>query len=246
MRGEPVHNLICARAFRARRQVRTVDHQNRNIQRAGGVDFGNRALPASVFTDQKLNPLILKQLQIIRQCKGAACHGDRVIRHQGRQIGLIHKAQHIVVLGLGRKGIHMQPPKRQHDALRGAAQGGNGAVDIRHGLPAIQRISLPRGAREGHKRRAGLGAGAMGVPAHLRGEGMGCVNHMGDGVLTNVIGQAFGATKAALSGGQGLGFGAAHAACVAEGGLQPLIGYGLREGAGLGCAAKNKEMLRHV
>ncbi len=246
MRGEPVQHLIRRGAFGAWRQVRTVDHQNRNVQRAGRMDFGNRPLPAGIFADQQLDPLILEEFQIVFQRKGAACHGDRVMWHQRRHVGRINDAQNVVMLRLGRESVHVQAPKGQHDALCGSRQSGNRAVDIRHMFPTVQRVSLPRWSGKRRKGRVCLGAGFVGVPAHLRGKGMGGVDHMGEGVLPDVGRQAFWAAKAPFAGRQRLRFGAAHASCIAEGGTQPLIGYGLRKGAGLGCAAKNKEMLRRV
>jgi hypothetical protein len=84
------------------------------------------------------------------------------------------------VLRLGREGIEMLAADGEEDALRRAFQRGDGGREVRDAGPVVAFGGRPGRAFQGDQRGAGGGAGGDGVGAHLRGEGVGRVDHMGD------------------------------------------------------------------
>ncbi len=84
----------------------------------------------------------------------------------------------------------------------------------------------------------------MGVTAHLRGEGMGRVDHAGDMVLRDKRQQSGHAAKATYAGGQGLRHGGGRASGIAEQRIIATVGQRAREVGRLCRAAKN-EGARH-
>lgn len=246
MSVQPRHNRIWRRAFRALRQGWTVDHQDRQAKRAGGVDFGFGPSPTCVFADDAINRVGLEQRDVVSGFERPTRHSHGVLRQARRFAGRINQAQDVVMLRLGSKSLQMHATKGQHDAFGGCIQRGNGGVDVRHVVPVIPRFSLPRRTCQGGQWRSRFGAGVKRVPAHLCGKRVCGINDMADVMVADVTRKTLCPAKPTVAHGHGLLARVGDAACVAERGTDALISYGLRKRAGLCRAAKNKEMLRHV
>lgn len=246
MSVEPRHNRIRRGAFGALRQVWAVDHQDRQTKRAGGVDFGLGPSPTRVFAYDPINGMGFKQRDVVGGFERATRNGHGVKRQARRFAGRVDQTQDVVMLWLGSKSLEVHAAKGQHDTFGRCVQRSNSGINVRHVLPVIPRFSLPRGTRQGGQRRAGFGAGMKGVPAHLCGKRVCGINDMADVMVADVTRKALCPAKAPISRGHRLLARVRNATSIAKRGTDALISHGLRKGAGLGRAAKNKEMLRHV
>lgn len=246
MSSHPLQNSLRRGHFGAFGQFGSVNHYDRKAQRTRSFDFGGRTGAAGVFADNNVNAMFLKQRRVARNVKGSARNNNRVAGQGWWHIGCIDQPQNVVMLRLGGKGVHMQPSKRQHHALRRTVQGSDGTIHIGHNLPVIARNRFPSGSRQRQQMRAGIAASLKGIPAHLRGKRVCGVDDMRDLLVAYVSRQTIWTSKTSLTGRNGLCFRGGNTARVAERGLQTCGRHQSRQGAGFGCAAQNQEVLRHV
>lgn len=242
---EPAHHLICAGKALTAGQRGAVDQDDREAERACGVNLGARACAAAVFGDDERYALIAQKREI-------AFIGERAAGDDGlgawkgqRRIGRIDEANEVVVLGPRGKAGDMLFSDGEKDACGRSGQRGNSGVDIGHALPPVALGGLPRRALKRGQSDARFGAGFGGVVAHLGGKRMGGVNHMGDVFVLQVGREAFRPAKPAKTRGQRLRLGRACAARVGKDGIGTALEQCAGKGAGFGCAAK-KENARHV
>ena len=243
---QPVKHGLHSRDRFALRQLRPVDHHHWQPQSACGVQFGLGPRPSGVFTDHEINSLGLKQRRVALGCKGAARHNDRMLRQVRRLFRRIHQSQDIVMLRLRGELGHVQTPQRQHDLLGGSGQRGNCTGDIGHVSPIVPLARLPWGPLQGQQRHVRVAAGMDRIPAHLGGKRVCGINHMADVMLAQIGDQTVNTAKAADTVRNGLRAGLIDTACIGKGRLNATAGQGLRECAGFGCAAENKEIGAHV
>ena len=243
--GHPVQNRLRRRNLSARWERRSVNHHNRQTQRPRGVDFGVCANTACIFAHHDVDGMLFEQSNVTGHIEGTARDNDTVMRQAGLLDWGIDQTQHIVVLGLGGKVLDMHTAQRQHDAPRRTAQRLNRARDVGHMGPRVPSLSRPRRARQSEQLNACLGAGVIGVPAHLCGKRVRGIHHMSDVMLAKISHKARHAAKAADALRDRLHLGAVHAARITEGRRNPGIRHCPRQSAGFGCSAQNKEMCRH-
>lgn len=246
MNSHPLQNSLRRGHFGAFGQFGSVNHNDRQAQRARSFDFGGCTGAAGVFADNNVNAMFLKQRRVARKVKRSARNHNRVVGQGRRYIGRIDQSQNVMVLRLGGEVVHMQPSKRQHHTLRRTTQRGDCAFHIGDNLPGITRHRLPGRTGQSQQMHAGFVAGLRSIPTHLRGKRMCGIDDMADVVIPDVPRQTVWSTKAALSGRDRLRFRIGHAARVAEGRLQTFSRNEPRQGAGFGCTAQNEEVLRHV
>ena len=156
--------------------------------------------------------------------------------------GIVDQSEQVMVLRLRGEFGKMHPADRQHDPARRPGQRGDGAGHIRHPLPGVAGFRLPRWARQGDQRHTGLLRGLHRVGAHLRGKRVGGIHQMGDGVVVQIRHQPRHAAKAANAHRDGLLPGTLDPAHIGQGGRDARIGQGAAQGAGLGRAAKDKDI----
>lgn len=202
---QPDHDLGHAAGDRAGWHLWPVDQDGRQgkVTRSRQFRFGPRA--TGVLGDDHVDLVLLEQGKIAFDGEGAS--GDHRLRiGQGQGLGRgIDKAQKIVVLrGLGEGGEGLAPDG-QEDATRGFAQGCDGGVKVGDMGPVVPVARLPWRAFKGDQGGSRCLAGGDGIAAHLRGEGVGGVDDMGDGFGFEVMSQPVGATKAAHADRQRLG-----------------------------------------
>ena len=107
--------------------------------------------------------------------------------------------------------------------------------------PVVLRSGGPRRAFKGDQGRVGFGAGGDGIRAHLRGERVGRVDHMGDGFGLDVGLEAFGAAKAAHADRQGLGDRGFGTAGVGIDGVHLRLRQDAGHVRGFGCSAQDED-----
>lgn len=245
-RFQPIKNGVHSRDGITFRQLGAVNHHHWKVQSSRRGQLGLSPGAASVFANHNLDTLVLKQL-------GVACDGERTARHnhsvmrQGRRLfRRIHQAQDIVMLRLRGERGHVQTPQRQHDLLGGPVQRGDCTGDIGHVSPIVPFAGLPFRPLQGQQRHVRRAAGMEGIPAHLCCKRVCGINHMADVMLVQIGDQTVNTAKAANTMGNGLRTGMIDTARIGKGRLNATAGQALRECAGFGCAAENKEIGAHV
>ena len=231
--------------FRARGQGGPVDHDHRQAKPARRLQFGIGAGAAGVLGHDQFYPVGLHQGAVSGFGEGAAIDDDMGLRQGQGRLRRIDKAQQIVVMRHGREIGQMLATNGQHDAARGLVERGHGGGNVGDMLPGVAGFWGPGRAGEGEE-RDGLGcAGGDGVMAHLGGERVGRVDHMGDGFAPQVIAQALHAAETADALGQGLAQRALDPACKRERSLYPALGQGGAKLARFGRAAEDEKVLQH-
>lgn len=238
---QPVQNLRRGPQFRSFRNFGPIDHKDGQTQGARRIQLGPRATAARILGHDQLRAMTAHQLNVALNSERPA--RDLYVgvghRHPAR---FIHQTQQVVVLGLGREVRQMHTAHGKKHALSRTAQRLDSSVDIRDTDPIVSLSFHPRRARHCSQRRARLGAGLRGVPAHLRSKGVRCVDHMGHAMVADVTLQPLGPTKAANAGRQRLRTRVVDAPCVRIGRVKPLFCNSFGQSVGFGCAAKNKEV----
>ncbi len=194
--AQPGHDVLDASCDRARWDQRAVDHQDRKAKGAGGGDLGDGTFAASVLGDNDVNLMVTQQRGVARHIERPARH-DRLSLGKGQGAGRrIDQPQKVVMLRLDRKGLKVLATDGQKDALWRAGKGCSGGEDVGDMGPAVTLARHPRRALQRDQGRAGCRAGGDGIGAHLRGEGVGGVDHMGDRLIRKVGPQPFNPAKA--------------------------------------------------
>ena len=244
--SQQVQNFRRAADLAPRRNGRTINHNDRQVQCTRRVDLGARTFAASVLGHDNFDPVIAHQGGVIFNTERSLIDDDGAVGQRHFAVRCINQAQQIFMLGLGREGVQMHTPDRQHYVFRRTIQRGNGGVNIRNESPIIAGFGLPLWAGQRDQFGAGLRAGRNRICAHLRGKGVGRIDHVADAIFGDVVGQTCDAPKAADARLQGLAFGSRNAARVGKCGVDTCIVHGNRKRRGFGCAAKDQEVFCHV
>ena len=223
-------------------RVGAIDHEDRHPKCARSGQFGIGATAAAVLGDDEVDTMVAEQGEVIFRFKRATGYDDRRTRKDRRR-GWINEAQQVVVMrggGEQRQGLATDGEKD--------AGGGQGQVVYRffnalHDGPFVALLRLPgRTLKGGEGQGKGHTCGSS-VMAHLRGEGMGGVDHMRDLVVSQIGDQAMYAAKAADPLGQGLRHGVGGATRIGKDRVDPSRGKSTGQQAGFGCAAEQKDAL---
>lgn len=222
-------------------QGRAIHHDHAQIQRACRVELGPCSAATGILRHKCVDPVLAQQRKVPGNVKRTARDFDNRV---GRQInvcpGGIHKPQQIAVRRVGKGRQRLAPDGQKYP--RGArAYGVRSLSHIWHLQPAVAGLGHPGGPGQRHKRQAGCGAGGQGIAAHPQGEGMGCIDDMADIVRLQIGHQPRNAPKSARTHRQRLRAGRADTPGVRIDGLDPGLRQVLRQGIGLGRAAKKKD-----
>lgn len=243
---QPVQHACYVMYLRPRRQGRAVDHDHWQAQRAGRCQFRRSPGSASVFRHDQINPVRLHQRTVAFRGEWAAIDDHMRLRQGQRGLGWVYQPQKVEMLRLGRKSGQILPPDGQHHAARAACKCSNCTRDIGHLMPIIFRLRTPWRAGQGQIGQ-GLGAASsQSVAAHLSGERMRGVDHMGDLLGVQIAAQSFDPTKAAYALWKGLAQGAFDATGQREYAVNPGLCHGFAQGTGFGGAAKDEKAFSHV
>ena len=222
------------------RHIGAVDQDHGQAQVTRRIQLCTRTRTARVLGDDMGDVVGLQQIKIALQRKGAA-RNQRGGMGQGQSGGLVNKPQNVMMLRLYGEIFQRLATYGQENPCRIIGQGRNSARHIGHALPDVALHRLPRRAFKGQQRSLGDGCGLNGVAAHLRREGVGRVDQVGDGLLAQIAHQTRHPAKAANALGQGLAQRGLGASGVRENRVNALIGQGFRQFRSLCRAAKQKD-----
>lgn len=242
---EPAHNVVRGRKFKAIRQGRAVNHDNRQAKRARSGDFGIRRGAACVFRHYDVDLVMVHQRLVFFCNEGPARNDHLRIRQRQCRLGRVHQPQQVKMLRVGRKFSQMHATNGKHHPARGAVQRSHSPGNVRHVLPVVAGLRRPCRAGEGAERHLGLRAGSNGVAAHLRGKGVSGIDHMADLCVMEVSGQALGPAKPANPLRQRLPDRALHAAGKGYDPADASPGQSVCQGCGFGRAPQNEQVWRH-
>lgn len=239
--GQPGHDLGCAAGDGARRDGRAVDQDDRQVKVAGGSQLGLGPGATGILGDDDVDAVVGQQGAVAFGGEGAPCD-DRFGLRQGQRFGRrVDEAQEIVVLRGLREEAKVLATDGKEDSARGLAKGRDGGFKVGDMGPVVLRSGDPGRAFEGDQGRAGFPAGDHGVRAHLRGEGMRRVDHMGDGFGLDIGLEAFGAAEAAHADRQGLGDRGFGATGVGIDGVHLRLRQDAGHVRGFGCSAQDED-----
>ena len=244
--SDPIDHFVDTVGFRARRQLRSVDHQDRQVQIAGGVKFRARAISARVFRHDQINAVMLQKCAIRVAIKRPARDQNVVVWKRRRNVGRIHKTQDIVMLRRDIEGGDFGSPDGKENAFPRGIKGLSGAVDVCRVGPEVIFAGQPGGTGQGDQRYLGISACHNGIAAHLSGKGMGGINQMRNFFFGKVGGKTIGAAIAANAGRDRLAVGACDAACIGKRRRHAKPCNTRGQGAGFGGATKDQEVRVHV
>lgn len=239
--SQPVQHVRDAIGFGALGNFRTVDHDDRYAQSARRNQLCLRARAAGILGYDQIYAMLLHQRDIAVDGEGAAVDQDFMIGQGGRTGRPVDEAQQIVMMRLGCKGIDVHSAKRQHDPARRTIQQGNGVGDIVGVLPLVPDGRFPRRAGQRDIGYAAMGRRDNRMIAHRRGERVGRVYQMGDGMIADVAAQPVHAAEPTDADRDGLGAGMRHTARIAQYGGYAAIRKGAGERTGFRRAAQDQD-----
>ncbi len=222
-------------------QRRTVNQDDRNPQAPCRPKFRLGSATTGVLGHDQADAVIAHQRRVARFGERTTGDDRMGVGYRQRTLGRINQSQQVMVLGFGGEFGQVLLADRQENAGGRVRQGGDGTGDIGNALPGVPRPRHPGRAFQRGERHARLSAGGQGVPAHLRGEGMGRVDDMRDAFGPQVIAKAPDSAEAADTRGQGLGDRCLGPAGIGKDSRDPGACHGARERRGFGGAAEDKE-----
>ena len=236
--GRNVMNLCAGRNWGA------VDHDDRNSQPARCDKFRLGPCSAGILGDDKADVMGLHQGCVRVRIKRAAVKDDVMVGQGGRGLRRIDEAQKVAVLRMAAKGSQMHASQCEHDVFARPVQRGHGGGNIWHPRPLIAVPCGPWRPRQRQQGRLCAPRRLNGICADRCGEGVGCVDKMGDLGVAQIGCKPLRAAKTPYAHRHRLGFGAFDAPCIAERGRQPCGGKRCDKARCLDRAAKNED-IRH-
>ncbi len=246
MRRDPIHSLVHAVNFGSRGHVGALDHYDFDPQLSGCINFSARTAPARVLGNDQVDLELLQKRKVIFKAERPAVNDHIAVRERQVKGGIVDQPQKVRVLWIARKVMQMHAPDGQKNPFGGRIQSSRRVTDTCHINPAIPTFRDPRLSRQGNKRNTRHFATLNRVCAHLRGKGMGRIDHMGDSVVCKKTGETFSPAKSALSDGNGLWLGVFNTTRQRHQSLNTYARHALRERAGLDSSAKYQEVWPHA
>lgn len=243
---KPRHNVVDAVRFGSRGRFRAVDHDDEQPKLTRGGNFGIGTCTARVLRNHDVDLMVAQKLQVLRLAERAFGNDGFDLRQGDVRPHRINQPQEIVVLGLRSKRADMHAANGQKHTGRSAIQRSDRTHNVRHAGPHIAVGLGPRRAGQSQERDVCVGAGLNGVTAHLRGKGVGGVNHVGNGLGFQMLFQSRRAAKTANARGQRHGDWAFDAPSKRQGGSQPGLGDGGSQQARFGCSTQDQDVWCHV
>ena len=207
--SKPAHDLLYALRRPALRQIcqvktRPVNHDDRQAERARGVELGLGALAARVTRNNMGDTMIAQQRKITLDREWTARQHDLGVRQRQGCVEYVDQSQQIEVQRLRRERSKVLSADGKENARRPVRQRTCGVLKTVDVLPFVARRLCPWLAQKRDQRRGILRASLHGMAAHLACKRMGGVDHMRDAFLPDVISKAIDTAKAADPRRQGL------------------------------------------
>lgn len=226
-------------------KIRPVYHHNWDVQSACRQQFGASAVATGVFGNDTADAVCAHQRQIILSRKRPTINHRNMVGEGQRHAWRINEAQQIEVLRVWRKLAQVHTPHGQHDAFVGYIQGGNRGRDIRHIDPVVALLDLPRRARKGDQRDVHRLARLNRIAAHLGGKGMGGIDQMRYGIVTDILDQALDTAETANALWQRVAGRARNTARQRNSARLSRLAERFAQGGRLGCTAKDQGVWAH-
>lgn len=201
---EPLHHLGYAFHPRPVRQRRSLDHDDRKLQFACGIDLGACAVSPGVAGDDPLDPPRTHQVQFACEREWSTRDDKTCIRQRQRTSRGIDEAERVGMLRPRHERRNVLPADGEENIRPRLRQGSHGGCDVLHLDPDIVRCFRPRLPLQRNQRRCRCRAGSHRVAADLGCEGMGRIDHMREPFLPDGIGKTIRAAEAANAGRQRL------------------------------------------
>lgn len=242
---QPLEYGICGEQLGPVWDAGAVDHYDGQAQSPGSGEFRVGCRATSILGHDDLDFVQLHQQQISGFGERPAIHDNVGVRQGQLSLGRVDQTQQIVVLGVGREVGQMHPTHGQHDVLCWPVQCIDGTCDVGHMGPVIASYSAPFFTGECGEWNACDAATFDCIDAHLAGEGVRGVDHLGDVVIFDINGQPVCTAKSPDPLGQGLADGPVYASREGHSSLDAAICTGARESGGLRGAAQNQKVHGH-
>ncbi len=201
---KPAQDFVHVFSSRPRGQFRPRDHDDREFQLARGIDFGARAGAAGVARHDPFDAPHAQQVQFAVKRERASRDNEVRIRQRQRAFRGVDEPERVGVLrSCGERRDVLAADGEEH-ARRLIRQSRHRGRDLRNFDPAIAWHFGPWRALQRDQRRIRRSAGDNSVAADLGGEGMRCIDHMGDLFAGNIFGKPACAAETAGAGWQRL------------------------------------------
>ena len=201
---------------------RTAHHHDSQPQFARGFDLGESAIAAGVAGDHDVDAVIGEHRAIARKVERSARHDQFRLQRQGRA-RRIDQPDQIEVLGVAREWRELHPADAEKHPPGRNAQGLRRRGEIIDLDPAVAGHALPGQPLQRQQRYAGDRTGRDRMPAHLRRERMGGVDHARNLLVAEIVCQPIDATKTAETPGDRRRRWAFGAAGIRQHGIEPRI-----------------------
>jgi len=241
MGGEPNHGFGGGRYTGPGRNEWAGNHDNGQPECARSFDLRYGRVSARVLRQDRLDAMLAEEADIVIGGERAARLDDFDVRQIGRLGGAVDQADNVAVLW---RGLQVSQGKTADGAEDRAGFGAERCDGGRHVLdlnPNISSLFYPGGPLQREQRRICQARRFDGVAAHLRGKGMRGVDQKIDAFGLEIVGEPFGATKAAAAGFNGLRPGRKRPASKRQDGFEPEVCRNkFRERARFGRAAEKE------
>ena len=242
MNRYPVHDEVEIVERLGFRRFRAPHHDDRYSERPSRLDLRVGRAAATVFGDERLDPLASHEVEFARKREGTTRQDQFVF---GQSVDLrrgIDRPNDIAVLwGVG-ENRELKPPLGQQYDFAVCAERLDPRRYRRNLDPAIAGFQPPGRTGENDERDAGRAAGGGGVGRNARGERMGRVDDSCDLLPGEIGGQTLGAAEAAHSLWDRLRGGIGGGACERQDRRHPrFTGEAVREGARFARAAQDEQ-----
>ena len=238
---EPVDHIRQFRKDAARRHRGPVDQNDQKAQIAGGGQLCCGTGTTGILGHDQINVMRAHQGPVADHIKGTAGHMDLSLRQRQRPVGRVDKAQQVMMLGPRCKNVEVLFADGQKHPCGAVRQFRHGGFGVRYRTPVIARPGAPRCPFERGQPHLRFSAGDHRIAAHLGGEWMGCIDHMGDPVITQISRQTRWSAKPAHAHGQGLGHGGRCPTRVREHRISATISQAPCKGRGFAGATQDED-----
>lgn len=176
---------------------RSINHYDRQLQNPSRVDFRFCGGASRIFRHDDVNPMLLKQCDVVISSKRTSRRNQMQRRQVRRRLQRIDDTRHVVMLRHRRKCGEVLAADAKKNASAVAVQRVHSPSDIRHVDPGISGFNLPRRALQNRKGDMCFVTGFDHIRTDVRRKRMCCINDMRDFFVSNVAGQSIGAAKPA-------------------------------------------------
>lgn len=183
---------------------RSVDHDDRNVERTRRLDLAIGCLATGVFRNDHVDAVVVEHRDFIVERKRPARGYVLRLRHRKRRFDRIDAAYKIGVLRRRLKRQKLLPTKCEKSVFGLGAERSDSSLDIYDSLPIITMHGHPRRARQCYQRNPGTLRGVNSIGGNSCRIGMGRVHQQVETFRTKEIGKPLRATETANTDGNGL------------------------------------------